>query len=137
MKKDCCDMFKVLGVGTRVRIIELLKSRGPLGAKDIAERLLITPAAVSQHLKILRQAGFVRSERQGYYIPYKIDEQGMENCCRMLIEVCTCDTGGIVGIREKSSARRSLKSLKQYKKELEKELRTVKEAISGIDEKEA
>jgi len=63
MKLDPSEMFKVLGVDTRVRIIELLKSKGPLGAKNIAELVGITPAAVSQHLKILRQSGLVRSER--------------------------------------------------------------------------
>ncbi len=47
------EMFKVLGVETRVKIIELLKSKGPLGVKAIAEKLSITPSAVSQHLRIL------------------------------------------------------------------------------------
>ena len=56
MAKHPCDMFKVLGVETRIRIIDLLKTKGPLGAKKIAEVLGITPAAVSQHLKILKQA---------------------------------------------------------------------------------
>ena len=52
MNVDPAEMFKVLGVETRVRIIELLKSKGPLGANNIAERIGVTPAAVSQHLKI-------------------------------------------------------------------------------------
>ena len=68
MKIEPSEMFKALAVETRVKIIELLKSEGPLGAKKIAERVGITPAAVSQHLKILRQVGFVRSERNGYWI---------------------------------------------------------------------
>jgi len=72
------EMFKVLAVETRVKIIELLKSKGPLGAKNIAGLVGITPAAVSQHLKILRQAGLVRSERKGYWIPYSIDEEALE-----------------------------------------------------------
>jgi predicted transcriptional regulator len=42
MKLDPSEMFKVLGVDTRIRIIELLKSRGPLGAKNIAELVGIT-----------------------------------------------------------------------------------------------
>jgi DNA-binding transcriptional ArsR family regulator len=78
-------MFKVLGVETRVKIIGLLRSRGPLGAKGIAELLGITPAAVSQHLKILRQAGLVRNERKGYWIPYSIDE-GAGKLCQLLVK---------------------------------------------------
>ena len=37
MKLVPAEMFKVLSVETRVRIIDLLKSKGPLGAKNIAE----------------------------------------------------------------------------------------------------
>ena len=64
--------WAALAVETRVKIIDLLKSEGPLGAKKISELIGVTPAAVSQHLKILKQAGFVHSERNGYWIPYAI-----------------------------------------------------------------
>ncbi len=56
MNLEPIEMFKALAVETRVKIIELLKSEGPLGAKKIAELVGITPVAVSQHLKILKQA---------------------------------------------------------------------------------
>ena len=132
MKLDPSEMFKVLGVDTRVRIIELLKSKGPLGAKNIAELVGITPAAVSQHLKILRQSGLVRSERKGYWIPYSIDEQAMENCRQVLNEVCTCGCQGTGKFREKELADSSSESLKKYEEELRNELRTVRERIREI-----
>ena len=81
------EMFKVLGVDTRIRIIDLLKSKGPLGAKNISEVIGITPAAVSQHLKTLKQAGFVRSERKGFWLPYSIDEEALEDCRARLSDV--------------------------------------------------
>ena len=87
MQSDPSEMFKVLSVDTRVKIIDLLKSQGPLGAKNIAEQLGITAAAVSQHLKILRQAGLVRRERKGYWIPYSIDKKELENCGQLLSQV--------------------------------------------------
>ncbi|MFH1241573.1 MAG: metalloregulator ArsR/SmtB family transcription factor [Pseudomonadota bacterium] len=90
MKLDHPEMFKVLSVDTRLNIIEILKSQGPLGAKNIAEQLGVTTGAVSQHLKILRQAGLVRSERKGYWIPYSIDEEALENCGQLLNQICTC-----------------------------------------------
>ena len=129
MKLDPSEMFKVLGVDTRVRIIELLKSRGPLGAKNIAELVGITPAAVSQHLKILRQSGLVRSERKGYWIPYSIDEQAMEDCRQVLNEVCTCGCQGTGKFREKELGDSSLESLKKYEEELRNELRIVQERM--------
>lgn len=135
MSKDPSEMFKVLGVETRVRIIDLLKSKGPLGAKNIAEVMGITPAAVSQHLKILRQAGLVRSERKGYWIPYSIDEKALEDCGRALNEVCTCGCRGTGKFREKELSVSSLKSLKRYKKELKNELRIVRARIKELESK--
>ena len=101
MKLAPAEIFKVLAVETRVRIIDLLKSRGPLGVKNIAKLVGITPAAISQHLKILRQSGLVRSERKGYWIPYSIDEEALENCRQILNEVCTCGCRGSGELKEK------------------------------------
>lgn len=132
MKLDPSEMFKVLGVETRVRIIELLKSRGPIGSKNIAEVLNITPSAVSQHLKVLRQAGLVRNERKGYWVPYTIDEAALENCRCILNEVCTCGCKGTGRFEEQEFNKASLVSLMNYEKELEKELKNVRERILEI-----
>ena len=135
MNLDPAEMFKALAVETRVKIIELLKSQGPLGAKNISETLGITTAAVSQHLKILRQAGLVRSERKGYWIPYSIDEEALENCGQVLNEICTCGCGGAGNFREKELDKASLESLKRYEKELQNELRVVRERVKAIEPK--
>ncbi|MFX0195761.1 MAG: ArsR/SmtB family transcription factor [Candidatus Hodarchaeota archaeon] len=132
MKLAPTEMFKVLGVESRVRIIELLKSKGPLGAKNIAEVLGITPAAVSQHLKILRQAGLVRNERKGYWIPYSIDEEALEDCRSILNEICTCGCKGTCRFKEHEQNNTSLTSLMKYETELKKELQIIRERISEI-----
>jgi len=126
------EMFKVLSVETRVKIIDLLKSSGPMGAKKIAERLAITPAAVSQHLKILRQAGLVRNERKGYWIPYSIDEAALENCGLILSEVCTCGCQGTGRFKERELKGANLELLKKYERELQNEIRIVRERIQEI-----
>ena len=126
------EMFKVLSVETRVKIIDLLKSKGPMGAKKIAELLAITPAAVSQHLKILRHAGLVRSERKGYWIPYSIDEGALENCGKILNQVCTCGCQGTGRFREKELSTANLELLRKYEKELQNELRVVRERVKKI-----
>jgi DNA-binding transcriptional ArsR family regulator len=122
MSLEPAEMFKALAVETRVKIIDLLKTEGPLGAKKISELLGVTPAAVSQHLKILKQAGFVRSERNGYWIPYSIDERTLNNCRDVLTEICTCGCQGTGNFREKELTGSSLESLKKYKLEIETEL---------------
>jgi len=132
MKIEPSEIFKVLSVETRVKIIELLKSQGPLGAKGIAATIGITTAAVSQHLKILKQAGLVRSERNGYWIPYSIDEKAMENCRQVLNEVCTCGCQGTGKFREIEPEMSDLELLKKYEKELNNELSTVRQRLKEL-----
>lgn len=133
MKLEPSEIFKILGVDTRVRIIEILKSRGPLGTKNISELIDLTPAAVSQHLRMLKQAGLVRSERKGYWIPYSIDEEALEDCRRVLNEVCTCGCKGTDKPGEKELIDGNLESLRKYEKELQGELGTVRERIKQIE----
>jgi DNA-binding transcriptional ArsR family regulator len=137
MKSDPSEMFKVLAVDTRVKIIEILKSNGPLGAKKISEMLGITPAAVSQHLKILKQAGLVRSERKGYWIPYSIDEEALENCGQLLSNICTCGCQGTGNFREMELNGSSLESLKEYEQALENELSATRERVKEVESKKS
>lgn len=66
-------IFKVLSVDTRVRMVEMLKRR-TLCVNALARALDITPAAVSQHLRVLRDADLVRSEKKGYYVHYRVND---------------------------------------------------------------
>jgi DNA-binding transcriptional ArsR family regulator len=132
-KIDPSEMFKVLSVETRVKMLDLLKSKGPLGAKSMAESIGISPAAVSQHLKILKQAGLVNSERKGYWIPYTVDEDALECCRQVLNEVCTCGCQGTCNFGDKVQDESDLKSLKQYEAELKSRIRMVREKIKAIE----
>lgn len=127
------EMFKALAVDSRVKIIELLKAKGPLGVKNISESLGITPAAVSQHLKILKQAGLLRNERQGYWIPYSIDEEALENYRQVLNEVCTCGCEKTFRLREKELRNQTLESLKAHEVALRTELKAVQAKIQEME----
>jgi len=133
LRLDSSEIFKVLSVETRIKIIELLKSRGSLGAKNIAEALGITPAAVSQHLKVLKQAGLVSSARKGYWIPYSIDGGAMEDCRLIVNEICRCGCKGTCRFEDQKKL--SLASLTKYKKELQTELKDVEKRISEVKDK--
>ena len=135
MKIDSAELFKVLGVDTRVKIIELLKTQGPLGAMEIAKQLGITPAAVSQHLKLLRQSGLVRSERKGYWIPYSVDAQALEKCGRQLAQVCTCGCQGAGAGPKSEPVAADLESLQKYQRELQGELALVEARIKDLESK--
>lgn len=66
-------IFKVLSVETRVRMIDLLRKR-TLCVNALARALDVTPAAVSQHLRVLRDAEIVRAEKKGYFVHYRVNE---------------------------------------------------------------
>lgn len=72
--KQLSRCLKVLSVETRVRILQLLKGR-TLCVNALACRLEVTPGAVSQHLRIMREADLVIDERRGYHIHYRLNEQ--------------------------------------------------------------
>ena len=129
---DPAEIFKVLSVDTRIHIIEYLKANGPTGAKELSEKLGLSTAAISQHLKILKHAGLVRSERQGYWIPYSIDEKALENCREILSEVCTCGCEGAGNYWDKELNKADLAALKKYEIELQNELERVRSRVIEI-----
>ena len=67
-------IFKALSVDTRVTIVQLLKGR-VLCVGALSAQLDVTQGAVSQHLRILRDAGLVVSEKRGYYVHYRLNEK--------------------------------------------------------------
>jgi len=67
-------MFKVLSVNTRVRMVKLLKERS-LCVNALARSLDMTPAAVSQHLRVLRDSDLVIAEKRGYFVHYRVNEE--------------------------------------------------------------
>jgi len=67
-------VFRVLSVDTRVRIVQLLRERA-LCVNALAARLDVTSAAVSQHLRVLRDANLVTPDKRGYYVHYQINER--------------------------------------------------------------
>jgi DNA-binding transcriptional ArsR family regulator len=68
--------FAALADPTRRRVLERL-SRGPRAVGDIAEGLPVSRPAVSQHLKVLKEAGLVSDRQDGARRIYAIDPSGL------------------------------------------------------------
>lgn len=132
------ELFKILGVETRIRIIELLKQKGTLGVNDLAGVLRVSPSAVSQHLKILKHAGLVRNERKGYWIPYSVNEEALEQCQELLSKVCTCGCKGTGQVREAelSASDDKLSLLQKRERELQRQLNEVRCRIKEVEREE-
>lgn len=71
-------IFKTLSVDKRVQILQLLKEN-TLCVGALAARLDVSSAAVSQHLRILRDADLVIPEKRGYYVHYRVNRETLDN----------------------------------------------------------
>jgi len=66
----------------RRQIVELLVQRGEMNATDIAGEFEITPAAVSQHLKVLREAEVLTMEKQAQRRLYQINPAAFDELAK-------------------------------------------------------
>ncbi|MDQ6891212.1 MAG: metalloregulator ArsR/SmtB family transcription factor [Acidobacteriota bacterium] len=93
---DPVTVFKALGDPTRLKILELLKSRGRscceligreergLCAYDIEQAVGLSQAAVSHHMGLLRRAGLVRAEKRGRWVYYSRNDAGIAGLAEFL-----------------------------------------------------
>jgi DNA-binding transcriptional ArsR family regulator len=65
-----------LGDPTRQAILDRLKG-GPKPVGKIAEGMPVSRSAVSQHLKVLKDAGLVRDRQEGTRRIYEVDPDGI------------------------------------------------------------
>ena len=66
-----------LGDPTRHAIFERV-AQGPIAVGELAGKLPVTRPAVSQHLKVLKDAGLVTDERAGTRRIYRVDPSGID-----------------------------------------------------------
>ncbi len=84
------DIFSALSDPTRRKIIELLANHGQLTATEISAEFDMTPPAISQHLKVLREANLVKMEKRAQQHIYRINPAAMlelEGWARQLSEL--------------------------------------------------
>ena len=74
--RDLARFYKALGDETRLRLVELLARQNPtrpLCVARLARSLGVTPSAVSQHVRVLKDLGLAEGRREGCHIHYYLD----------------------------------------------------------------
>ena len=115
-------VLKAIADDTRLNLVKLLLKRSYcVGA--LARRLGLTEAAVSQHLKVLREAGLLRGEKRGYFRHYDVDREKLrmlaaelEELAAVQREACTQEEGGCK--QQKQERRPTHKSEKECAEEV-------------------
>lgn len=100
-EKELVKIFKALGEPTRFRIVKLLSIQ-PMCVCEIGEVLSILQPRVSQHLKILREAGLVQEKREGYWIIYHLDNEKFTALSNTFESYLKQDLEEIPGFEEES-----------------------------------
>lgn len=77
------DIMRALAHPLRLRIIALLTEKKSACVQTICTALREEQSTVSQHLRILRQAGLVRTAREGKFIHYLPAEERLERAARV------------------------------------------------------
>lgn len=70
-------VFKALGDPARLRMASLIAAQPEVCVCDISPAFDLSPGTISHHLKQLREAGLVSSERRGTYVWYRINPEAL------------------------------------------------------------
>jgi DNA-binding transcriptional ArsR family regulator len=103
-------VFRALSVEKRVEIVRLLSDR-TLCVGALSNLVGISAGAVSQHLRVLRDAGLVEADRRGYYIHYSLTPDARKRCGAIMDSLFGEKEGG----KRCAAGRRSAKGRRNSK----------------------
>lgn len=96
---DWTSVFKAIADETRMKILKLLL-RHNYCVRALARNLQLSEATISQHLKVLREAGLLSGEKRGYFMHYDVKRAVLhelageiEALATIGREVCTPEKG--------------------------------------------
>jgi DNA-binding transcriptional ArsR family regulator len=84
------NTFKALSDPVRRQILNLLK-KGRLSAGEIAGHFDMTPATISYHLRILKEADLIREQREKNFIYYELNASVVEEVVLWLKDLTSGD----------------------------------------------
>ncbi|MGH2758392.1 MAG: ArsR/SmtB family transcription factor [Actinomycetota bacterium] len=96
--------LKALAEPNRRAILQLVRD-GPRSMGEIADNFRITPQAVSQHLKVLKDAGLVREDRQGRRHLFAVRPEGFEAVQEFLEQFWGPHLNKLKNVAERTSVR--------------------------------
>ncbi|MFN4285174.1 MAG: ArsR/SmtB family transcription factor [Lacibacter sp.] len=77
-------IFRAINHKLRQQILNLLLQNGPMTVSEIFQQLLLEQSVVSQHLAILRRAGFVKTRKEGKFVWYMVQPQRLDEIAEVL-----------------------------------------------------
>jgi DNA-binding transcriptional ArsR family regulator len=81
---ESASTFAALGDQTRLRLVSRLTGDAPLSITQLSDGLPMTRQAVTKHLRVMEDAGLVRSSTRGRERVWQLDERRLERARRHL-----------------------------------------------------
>lgn len=81
--ENLVKVFKALSDETRIKILILVSNKN-ICHKGISKHLGISDSAVSQHIKVLKDANIIRGYKEGYYIIYQLNQDIFDICIKFI-----------------------------------------------------
>ena len=80
------QVFKALGDPVRLRLVSLIGAHqgGEACVCDLTDAFDLTQPTISHHLKVLREAGIISSERRGTWVFYRLESAALERMAALL-----------------------------------------------------
>jgi ArsR family transcriptional regulator len=85
--QDLALLFKAVADPMRLRLLSMIACHegGESCVCDLTDAFAVTPPSISYHLKILREAGLISSDRRGTWIYYRVNPDVMERMSAVLL----------------------------------------------------
>jgi ArsR family transcriptional regulator len=77
-------MFKALGDPVRLRLMSLIASTAQACVCDLIDAFEVSGPTISHHLRVLREAGLVDSERRGTWVYYWVRPEALRSLGALL-----------------------------------------------------
>jgi ArsR family transcriptional regulator, arsenate/arsenite/antimonite-responsive transcriptional repressor len=80
------QVFKALGDPVRLRLVSLIGARegGEVCVCDLTSAFDLSQPTISHHLRVLREAGLIESERRGTWVYYRLVPSALERMAGLL-----------------------------------------------------
>jgi DNA-binding transcriptional ArsR family regulator len=91
--KKASLILRAINHKLRQQILKLIDEHGKITVTDIYVKLRLEQSVASQHLAILRKAGFVKTERDGKYIYYTVNASRLDDLNKFTDSLLNCSSG--------------------------------------------
>lgn len=85
--KKAAMILRAVNHKLRQQILKLIDEQGRMTVTEIYVKLRLEQSVASQHLAILRKAGFVKTDRDGKFIYYSVNANRLEELNRFIEEL--------------------------------------------------